>query len=32
MLGTTIQNVVYLGDLLPRICAPWLAKGMCLDF
>jgi hypothetical protein len=32
MLGTTIQNVVYLGDLLPGICAPWLAKGMCLDF
>jgi len=22
MLGTTIQNVIYLGDLLPRICAP----------
>jgi hypothetical protein len=32
MSGTTIQNVVYLGDLLPRICAPWLVKEMCLDF
>ena len=32
MLGATMKNVVYLGDLLPRICVPWLAKGMCLDF
>lgn len=32
MLGTAIQIVVYLGDVLPRICVPLLAKGMCSDF
>jgi len=28
MLGTTVQNILYLGNLAPRICAVLLHKVM----